>query len=707
MTRIRSRLICVLLLCFSSVGRVLKTPVVHLAVAAALLAFLAQACGQQTQPEPNIGAESRSESPSDTPEALPQQDVEEARPSGAATPEVSSPEPEPEPVALTPVPTPGPVLEPPMGVRAFAREALPQPPDRDLFQLAYDLLLPAGHPEVPRVANSEPVSYEAGRIDEFSLVDLDGLVRYRANYELRLVSSNAYWYVEEGTQVSQGDVERAAEEFETRIYPRVTGYFGSEWKPGVDNDPHLTILHGDIRGAGGYFSSSDEYPSAIRPHSNQREMIYINVSYLRFGSERHMSVLAHELNHAVMWNADASEDTWVNEGLAELAVTVAGYGQGSTLRRYLQNPHIPLVHWPLDDSFIGAHYGGASLFMHYLNEHYPPRNEAGLAPLMEVAEDGIEGLEIYLSNEGYEKDFDGVLRDWIVANFLDERQGVLGYGSLDVQVDVSRVLSRPDEIEREIAQYGTHYIELGSRLRNRSVRLSFEGEGSAQLIPAEVGEEGCWWSNTGDSIASSLATSVDLTEGAQATLGYEIWFSIEEDWDYGYLQVSDNGGTRWEVLETPHTSADDPLEVAFGPGYTGESDGWIREDVDLTGFLGGEVMLRFQYVTDDALNDSGLCIRGLSLSVDGTPQHHDWAPAGFLYTDNRLPQEFFVQVIQKGSENRVIELPTEYVAPGVWQGELEVEPYDGLDRTVVAVTAAAPVTRVGTSYSLVVESLEE
>ena len=599
------------------------------------------------------------------------------------------------------------VLQPPQDVLEFAREKLPPAPDRDLFQLAYELLLPPGHPRVERVVNREPASYEAGRIEEFSMVDLDGLERYRSAFELRLVSPNAYWYVEEGISVNQGDIERAAEEFEHRIYPRVTGYFGSEWKPGVDNDPRLTILHGDIRGAGGYYSSSDEYPAAIRPHSNQREMIYINVSYLRFGSEGHLRVLAHELNNAVMWNSDSSEDTWVNEGLAELAVTAAGYGQDFTLRRYLQSPHAPLVHWPLDDNLIGAHYGGASLFMHYLDEHYPAREGGGLISLMEIPEDNIAGVSTYLANQGYAQDFHEVLRDWIAANFLDESHGPLGYDSLDVQVDVSRTVTRPDEIERKIAQYGTHYIELGSKLRNGGVKFSFEGPGSARLLPVEVGESGCWWSNAGDSISSTLTGEADLTGATEAALTYEVWFNIEEDWDYGYLEVSEDGGLHWDILATPLTSAEDPLEVAFGPGYTGESDGWLRESVDLSAYVDKRILLRFQYITDDALNGSGLCIQGLSLNVEGPPTELDWEAAGFIEIDNRLPQEFFVQVIQKGRENRVVQMPLHFVAPGHWQGELEVMPYDGLDRTVVAVTAAAPVTRVGTSYRLVIAEAGE
>ena len=577
---------------------------------------------------------------------------------------------------------------------------LPPPPERDLFQLAYELLLPPGHTEVPAVVNDAPVSYEAGRTDEFYLVDLDGLEKYQSRFELRHVSPNAYWYVEDGTRVDQDDIEAAAVEFEDIIYPRVAGYFGTEWKPGVDNDPRLTILHGDIRGAGGYFSSTDEYPAAIRPHSNQREMIYINARYLRVASPLYYSVLAHELNHAIMWNYDASEDTWVSEGLAELSVTVAGYPANS-IPHFLRRPFVSLVHWPLDDANIGAHYGGVSLFMHYLYEHYAGADRAGLRQLMSNPADNRAGIDSYLADAGYDRDFHSVLADWVAANFLDEDEGLLGYRDLEVEIQPTRRLSRAGKIERGMDQYGTHYIELGSRLKESTLHLAFEGQGHNRIIPADVPQGGCWWSNSGDSITSTLTRKFDLTGAGEATLSFDAWYSIEEEWDYVYLQVSTDGGEHWDILETGHTSAANPIGVAFGPGYTGESDGWISEEVDLSAYAGQRALVRFQYVTDDALNDTGMCLKDLSVSSDGTQiTGTDWAGDGFVLIDNFVRQDFIVQLIQKGTTNRVVRMPLSLNASGAWVGELTLEPYEGLERIMVAVTPTAPATRQKAGYAL-------
>ena len=593
-------------------------------------------------------------------------------------------------------------LSQPPGVSG-AMTKQPAAPDRDMFQLAYELLLPPGHPKVASVVNEEAVSYSPGRVDQFHLVDLETEKKYQSSFELRHVSPRAYWYVEEGMRVDQGDIERAALEFEEVIYPRVTGYFGTEWTPGVDNDPHLTIVHGHIRGAGGYFSSTDEYPSAIRPHSNQREMIYINSRYLAVGSGAYYQVLAHELNHAVMWNHDPSEDTWVSEGMAELSVTVAGY-QADGIRHFLRRPFVSLVHWPLDGSSIGAHYGGASLFMHYLYEHYSGPDRSGMRNLLAETGDNVAGINSYLAQSGYDADFHQVFRDWIAANFLDEEGSLYGYDDLEVEVQASRRLSRPGKVDRESNQYGTHYIELGRSLLDRPVTIQFEGQGYNRLLPVDVPEEGCWWSNSGDSITSTLTRKVDLTGVAAATLTFEGWFSIEKDWDYVYLEVSTDGGSHWETLEADHTSGANPIGVAFGPGYTGKVKDWVSEEVNLSRYAGKSILVRFQYVTDDALNDIGMCLRDLAIVEAGVvPMDGGWDAEGFVLVNNLVDQNFMVQVIQKGHTNRVLQVPLERSASGDWRGEITVEPYPGMERTMLAITPVAPATREKASYVLKVD----
>jgi hypothetical protein len=574
-------------------------------------------------------------------------------------------------------------------------EVFPAAPDRDLHQLAAQLSLKTDPSAIPRVVNPDPVSYSQGREDTFWLVDFGKMSVYQSAFDLRLVSPHAYWYVEKGQPVLQRDLLEASRQFEDQIYPQVTAAFGQEWTPGVDNDPHLNIIHARLQGVAGYYSSSDEHPQEVNPYSNERETIYINTRSLSVGRQSYLEVLAHELQHAIHWNGDSSEDTWVNEGLSELAVTVAGY-RSSSLFRFMRSPTVSLVHWPLDNANISAHYGGTSLFMHYLAEHYSTDND--LRPLASDPADGISGINSYLENQGYNTNFRQVFSDWVVANLLDEEQGRYSYGDLDIQATIGKFLDHFSRIDSEIPQYSAEYLQLDSLAG--PIRIRFEGVSENRLLSVDVGDHGCWWSNSGDSISSSLTHPVDLRNQAQATLSYQVWYSVEEDWDYGYLQVSSDGGLTWDILETPNTSLDNPIGNSFGPGYTGDSHGWITERIDLSPYAGREILVRFHYITDDAVNGAGMCFRNITIPEASLLENdQDWQAGGFILTDNRVKQDYQVKVIQVGVEDQVLAIPLDANN----SGELVIPAPHNLNRLVVAVAALAPKTLQPAPYTLTVE----
>ena len=107
---------------------------------------------------------------------------------------------------------------------------LPSAPDRDLYDLARALALKSADP-ISRVVNPFPVSYEVGRTDTFRLTDILAISSYTGQAELRLVTPHAYWYVQDGLDISLNDLKSASDVFEEEIYPLVTDIFGTEWDP--------------------------------------------------------------------------------------------------------------------------------------------------------------------------------------------------------------------------------------------------------------------------------------------------------------------------------------------------------------------------------------------------------------------------------------------------------------------------------------------
>ena len=575
-------------------------------------------------------------------------------------------------------------------------------PDRDLFslikRLRYDSTQPTSH-----VVKSKPVPLDVGTLDMFWVADVADKKMYRVEAELLHVSDHAYWYFEKGFAPRRDILAATAETFEEVIYPVVTEVFGTELTPGIDNDPHIFILHTPLKGVAGYYNASDEYPVEIYHFSNEREMLYMDTGNFRLGSDAYLGTLAHELQHAVHWASDPGEEAWVNEGLSELARNIAGYTSSSP-KQFMLVPSTSLTAWPSDIGSTRPHYGAAYLFIEYLAQHYGGHLQLGR--LVDQPEDGGEGITAYLKSLGYGTTFQGVFGDWIVANYLDSSEiEPYTYSGLDVAVRPSVTIKQSSEHISAGPQYSAEYIEVS--LDTGDALLSFQGQPEVDLLPSSAHSgTSCWWSNRGDSIDSTLTTSIDLSEVARATLNFWVWFAIEESWDYAYVEVSSNAGRTWDILEGSLTSPENPLGLSFGPGYTGQSKEWQQDSVDLTQYAGGQILLRFEYVTDASVNDHGICIDDISIPeigyFDNAEDPGAWDTQGFVMTDNRVPQSYLVKVLEFRQTVSVREMSLDQEA----KGNLTLQGFgEGLDRAVVIIAPLAPKTTLISPYVLSVQTL--
>ena len=567
-------------------------------------------------------------------------------------------------------------------------------PDRDLFQITKQLLPAIG--DIPEFTTADQLKYYVGHSETFWLMDLSNATTYKSDFTLALITPLAYWYVDRSLDFSMPGLNRSAKHFEETIYPVITKVFGTERIPGIDNDPRLNILNARLTNVAGYFNSNDGYPINVRPKSNEREIIYVNAQAVPIGSANYDQVLAHELQHAIHWNADNSEDTWVNEGLSELASSLA-LGSTYSIQKFLQGPPVSLVHWPTTSANSTANYGAASLFMHFFTEHYS--NRKNLKDLVSQEEDSIAGIDRYLKDHGYEEDFEDIFEQWASANILDQNlhssSKLLRYEELEVKASVSESVVGLMDNRSHIPQYAVEYTEL--RSISQPFQLSFQGDSHVALLPVDVGHSGCWWSNSGDSIDSTLSHHIRIPINSKAILEYEIWFDIEENWDYLYIEISVDGGSKWRIVETSKTSTENPFGNSFGSGYTGKSGGWLTDSVDLSPFSDEDFWIRFQYVTDDAVNAAGACLRNISVSGSAlTADDYDWKARGFEFIDNVVPQHFQVQLITVGANPNVRKLALNPNNFGKWT----IQPPSDGQSLILAVGSLAEKTREPAGYSI-------
>ena len=103
-----------------------------------------------------------------------------------------------------------------------------------------------------------------------------------------------------------------------------------------------------------------------------------------------------------------------------------------------------------------------------------------------------------------------------------------------------------------------------------------------------------------------------IVDAASDTLSFDINYSIESNYDYGYVDVSTDGGTLWTTVAGNITTTSNPNGNNRGNGFTGSSGGWVNAVFPLTGYFGQEVLLRFAYITDQSLTGTGITIDNIS-----------------------------------------------------------------------------------------------
>ena len=199
---------------------------------------------------------------------------------------------------------PAAVVQPPIPNDAMVAADFPVPPDRDLPALARQLRWNGVEPD-PQPARFADGLPEVGHTTNFWTLDYPRSRMVSKEFVLAAVSEHAYWWIEQGLNVDDADLQRSVSDIEAQIYPRVTAAFGAA--PGSDADPQRGhIINGRIPGVGGYVSGADPYPSSVQPFSNGVPAIYINAREIPLGSPEYLTVLAHELQHAIHWYADPS-----------------------------------------------------------------------------------------------------------------------------------------------------------------------------------------------------------------------------------------------------------------------------------------------------------------------------------------------------------------------------------------------------------------
>jgi hypothetical protein len=150
---------------------------------------------------------------------------------------------------------------------------------------------------------------------------------------------------------------------------------------------------------------------------------------------------------------------------------------------------------------------------------------------------------------------------------------------------------------------------------------------------------------------------------------------------------------------------DDPSDSALTDRfYTGRSEYWREEKVDLTPYAGKNIVIRLAYITDLILTKGGIAIDNLAIPEigfydDGETALEGWTAAGFERVPSAIPQQWHLQLITFPDGIPTIE-SIELTAENKASLSLPLAGNNG--EAILIVAASAPMTLEQAQYRLVV-----
>ncbi|MCP3033006.1 immune inhibitor A [Halobacillus sp. A1] len=512
--------------------------------------------------------------------------------------------------------------------------------------------------------------------------------------------------------ITQNQVDTMAEEFDTNMYPVATDFFGSP-----DSLDGSNALLEDIGAVPeGYYEEEGEGDKVLIMVDNVKDDNYYDPEYpffvagffwqtLENYTDRNMitidsrdwdtrlestffSTTIHELQHLIHADNDSDETSWLNEGMSTFSEFLGGYGMSEgSINFFLDHPENSLTNWDEHvDAETGpetiADYGLVQLFTLYNYERF------GQEFIRYIAKSELNSIESYedaFEEFGIDTTFNEVYQDFTSALVLDDNKykgGLYGFENIDLRdlpvdgQDEPRGMTvdfeKAKDYEKDgVPAWGTDFKEFNIEPGQKVEDFSFNGidfmpiQWEAVDDPLGSGEQVLFGGDS-DEADNKLIFEADLTGLNEATLNFDHYADIEEQWDFGVVQVSTDNGDTWTSLDNENTRSD-VVEDGYPkikdnvPGFTGTFDEYQNETFDLSEYAGEEVLVSFRYLTDWGTTNDGWFIDNINVPEANIALDGNSNIAEDFVNENELNEEFInygVTFIKenKGGKHQVIEV---------------------------------------------------
>ena len=115
----------------------------------------------------------------------------------------------------------------------------------------------------------------------------------------------------------------------------------------------------------------------------------------------------------------------------------------------------------------------------------------------------------------------------------------------------------------------------------------------------------------------TLNNAVDLTNAVGANMTFWAKWEIEDNWDYVQVEVSTDGGSTWTPQCGKYTNEGVPDQNAANgdPLYDGFQTSWVKEEINLSDYLGMSILVRFKIIADQGVREDGFYFDDFQINI--------------------------------------------------------------------------------------------
>jgi hypothetical protein len=223
-----------------------------------------------------------------------------------------------------------------------------------------------------------------------------------------------------------------------------------------------------------------------------------------------------------------------------------------------------------------------------------------------------------------------------------------------------------------------------------TVIVNFDGAETVARLPMPFdfdGDDPYYWSGRASGVDRTMTRAFDLTEIDSATLTFDAWHDLANEWNYGYVSVSTDDGATWTPLpseaDEQGTTTANRHAIAYGPAFTGISNPVGARPFPIMGVvIGSDGMTLGEISPDSPAEAAGLQPDDRIIGYDG--ELWQSAPNVLGLLSNYSPGDTLNLYIQRGDERIDVPLvlgahPTRVVQPSpLWlEQSVDLTPFAG------------------------------